>query len=166
MCIESIIITSYGSTIKNKFLRGRIFFSEVLEEGLIFPYNEGIFKQCYDNNGQYLKNIILVYNKLTCSTYINVKIIGACTFTVNGEINDCILSVPCLVNNPDNIFQLKGYKLEEIKSFITNYHKSKGDRIEFNGFIEAVVANDLYKNSVIRYRRLSEEEEKENIPEN
>lgn len=160
MCIESIIITTYGSIIKNKFLHSRIFFDEELEKGLIYPYNEGIFTNCLDNNGNYLKNIILLYNKINPGIYINVKIIGGYTYNLNGNIIDNIISVKCSTDQPDTIFDLNSYKLEEIKSFVINYHKSKNERIEFNGFIDMRDANDLYKDSKIRkYRFLNENKE-------
>lgn len=158
MCIESIIITSYGSLIKNKFLHNRIFFDKELEKGLIYPYNEGIFKRCYDTNGRYLKNIVLLYNKITPGSYINVKIIGGCTFKINDIIQDYMISVPCSIEYPNNIFELKSYKLEEIKSFILNYNKSKNERIVFDGFIVSESANRFYNDSIIRYNRTEEKE--------
>ena len=93
MCIESIILTSYGSVVKNKFLRGRIFFDEEFEKDLIYPYNEGIFTKTYDISGGYLKNIVLLHDVINPGVYVNIKIIGGLTFKINGQINEYIIFI-------------------------------------------------------------------------
>ena len=163
MCIESIIVTSYDSKTKNKFLHNKVFYDEELKQGLMFPYNSGIFNRCYDITGNHLQNIVLIYNQIQPGTYINVKILGGCVFTINGKIKEYIISVKCSQDMPHDIFDIKNFKLEQIKSFIVNYNKSKNNRVEFNRFINAERGMILYRDCVIRYNRTIEDDEnKEN----
>ena len=149
---ECVVITPYDSNIKYKYSLKRLFYSNKLKNSLKYPYNYCIFPNTISSSQTPLKCFILLKEVIYPGTSIDTHIGGFKYIDSKGFFNHRILCVPNSNIKINDITDVPHFTLEEIKLFMLQYyHYNKSGKIKFKGFFDKKEANDIYKNSFIRY---------------
>ena len=150
---ECVVITPYDSNIKYKYSLKRLFYSNKLKNSQKYPYNYCIFPNTISSSKKPLKCFVLLKEVIYPGTSIDTHIIGGFKYIDSkGYFNHRILCVPNSNIKINDITDVPHFSLEEIKLFMFQYHhNNKNEKIKFKGFYDKREANEIYKNSLIRY---------------
>jgi len=152
MSQECVVITPYDSNIKYKYSLKRLFYSNKMKNSLKFPYNYCIFPNTISSSKKPLKCFVLLKEVIYPGISIETYIVGGFKYIDSkGFFNHRILCVPHSNVEINDITDIPHFTLEEIKLFMLQYHHNKNEKIKFKGFIDKKEANEIYKDSSIRY---------------
>lgn len=127
--------------------QGHFYLHQQLPKGLNFPYDFGYITNTADDNGKPLNAIVTCEGGTFTGCRLQCIVIGCIQYEIIdkkgiGSPKSYYLAIPiCDGTQPiKNLKDLCPGTLENIKSFLTNYHFAQGATISFNKDINAIQA--------------------------
>lgn len=142
---------------------GIIAFSEVLPEGMEWPFDYGFIPQTLAQDGDPLDVLVLTETPLFSGCLIEARIIGAVKERKNGVENDRLVAVPlpspgapAPTDRYRTISDLPEKLLRGITEFLVDYSQRAGNRIDIEGMIGCDEAMKSIRKTAKAFRKKSE----------
>ncbi len=131
---------------------GIIAFSEVLPEGMRWPFDYGFVPQTLAPDGDPLDVLVLTKQPLFPGCLIEARIVGAIKERKNCVETDRLIAVPlaspgapATTDRYKDIGDVPTSKLKEITDFLVQYSQKAGNAIEISGVVDAATAMKTVK---------------------
>jgi inorganic pyrophosphatase len=136
---------------------GLIVVDRVLYSSVVYPANYGFIPQTLGDDHDPLDVLVLMQEPVVPLSILRVKPIGMMTMVDQGENDEKIISVN--LDDPEylgynDINELQGHRLEELRSFFEDYKKLEKKEVAVQDFLGPEQARTAVRHCMQLYRKL------------
>ncbi|MCL4124184.1 UNVERIFIED_CONTAM: hypothetical protein GTU68_010347 [Idotea baltica] len=143
---------------------GMLLLDRVIYSSMIYPANYGFIPQTYCDDKDPLDILILSRIEIVPMCIVEAKVIGVMRMLDGGEMDDKIIAVAkndMSVNHFEDITELPGHFLKELRTFFEDYKKLENKSVEVEKFFNAKVAKEIVEQSMVDYKQYIQQFDKE-----
>lgn len=154
--VNGIIEIPKGSRAKYELDKesGMLILDRVIYSSMYYPANYGFIPRTYCDDNDPLDILILTQIVVEPLCIVPAKIIGAMQMLDQGEKDDKIIAVAdgdMSVNHMNNITDLPGHFIKELKNFFEDYKKLENKTVQIEDFQDQKTAVKIIEKAISDY---------------
>lgn len=133
---------------------GILILDRVLYSSINYPANYGFIPRTYCEDDDPLDILVMSQIEISSMCIVESKVLGVMRMLDGGEMDDKIIAVAAndmSVNHMNNISDLPGHAILELRSFFEDYKKLEHKTVSVEDFQDKEVAMQVIEQSVIDY---------------